>query len=626
MAIRYTQEQIDYLNSLDIIKFAKHNRITFTFEFRTTLYEYWVTNPFPVSIRQCCFDHGFPKELNDIYFFKDKHRAFKKFGKPSYGKGDSVLKRSSNTEEEIKKLLESGYFYKSRNGIKFSDEFKEYIYSNYPNQSIETSLISVGLDPYIIGYERIRLLKCEFDDTSTTPRRTIYDDTTIEKYKHHPYIQYLSSKQIRFKTNLYNELSPLINNYPINELLEAYEIDPTLLSFSQRNNLKYKISKWKMKDAKKLKCSNQLISIQYNRMKLLDKCVNDGFNEIGNHIDSYSRKQKKELFEMISTLPKDPHKQYSIRYILSLIKVSKTHYYSVLKDKDYVARSERKKLKDLKDLEYIKTTMEYKGFDKGVRQIYMMMKSVTGIQFGMNKIRRLMKYGNLKCTIRKANHSRRSAQRLLKENRRDNLLKRQFKLFKPNEVTLTDVTYLSYGGGKRAYGSAALDPVTGKLKAFNISLVNDMGLVSETLNTLKQDNNVVNGILHSDQGALYLSPSFQQKVKDMKLTQSMSKRGNCWDNAPQESFFGHFKDECNIKICETLEELQEVVSKYVYYYNNERHIWTRNKMTPIEYETYLNNLSEEEYQLHLNKELKSYEQMKRKAEQDAILRASTLGV
>lgn len=61
--------------------------------------------------------------------------------------------------------------------------------------------------------------------------------------------------------------------------------------------------------------------------------------------------------------------------------------------------------------------------------------------------------------------------------------------------------------------------------------------------------------INSDQGAHYTSPIFQKKVKKNKLAQSMSRCGNCWDNAPQESFFGHLKDEANIKSCETFEDL-----------------------------------------------------------------------
>ncbi len=69
----------------------------------------------------------------------------------------------------------------------------------------------------------------------------------------------------------------------------------------------------------------------------------------------------------------------------------------------------------------------------------------------------------------------------------------------------------------------------------------------------------------------------------------MSRRGNCWDNAPQESFFRHFKDEANIKVYKTFEELQWEIDDYMIYYNNFRYQWNLKKMTPVEYRNHLLN-------------------------------------
>ena len=63
----------------------------------------------------------------------------------------------------------------------------------------------------------------------------------------------------------------------------------------------------------------------------------------------------------------------------------------------------------------------------------------------------------------------------------------------------------------------------------------------------------------------------------------MSRRGNCWDNAPQESFFGHMKDEIDYKSCETIEELKILIDDYMDYYNNERCQWNLKKLTPVQY-------------------------------------------
>ncbi|GCD08877.1 hypothetical protein Ctaglu_05000 [Clostridium tagluense] len=67
----------------------------------------------------------------------------------------------------------------------------------------------------------------------------------------------------------------------------------------------------------------------------------------------------------------------------------------------------------------------------------------------------------------------------------------------------------------------------------------------------------------------------------------MSRRGNCWDNAPQESFFEHFKDEANIKTCETLDDLKKEIKDYMSYYNNYRYQWALERMTPVQYINHL---------------------------------------
>lgn len=71
----------------------------------------------------------------------------------------------------------------------------------------------------------------------------------------------------------------------------------------------------------------------------------------------------------------------------------------------------------------------------------------------------------------------------------------------------------------------------------------------------------------------------------------MSRRGDCWDNAPQESFFGHLKDEADIKECKTLEELKKEIKQYMIYYNKYRYQWNLEKMTPVQYRNHLNNVA-----------------------------------
>ncbi|MGN7529840.1 UNVERIFIED_CONTAM: IS3 family transposase, partial [Aerococcus urinaeequi] len=86
---------------------------------------------------------------------------------------------------------------------------------------------------------------------------------------------------------------------------------------------------------------------------------------------------------------------------------------------------------------------------------------------------------------------------------------------------------------------------TGEIVAHHFSTSLKMNLVYETLDKLNnviKDMPVMERYIHSEQGVHYTYPVFQEKVENMGLIQSMSRRGNCWDNAPMESFFGHMKD------------------------------------------------------------------------------------
>ena len=95
-------------------------------------------------------------------------------------------------------------------------------------------------------------------------------------------------------------------------------------------------------------------------------------------------------------------------------------------------------------------------------------------------------------------------------------------------------------------------------------------------------------IIHSDQGCLYTSKAFIAKLKEEGFVQSMSRKGNCWDNAPQESFFGHMKDEIKelIANCDTFEQVRRIVDDWMDYYNNDRYQWDLEKLSPREYYKY----------------------------------------
>ena len=211
------------------------------------------------------------------------------------------------------------------------------------------------------------------------------------------------------------------------------------------------------------------------------------------------------------------------------------------------------------------------------------------IIMNVKKIRRLMKKYNLFCPIRKANPYRRLAKALKTNNVADNLLNREFKEHGPRMIILTDISYIPYNN-TRCYLSVMLDAFTKEVLSYVLSETLEIDFVLLTVNILIEKHGVSlksKTLVHSDQGCHYTSCSFIQLLKDKKLRQSMSRKGNCWDNAPQESFFGHMKDEINLSNCTTFKEVKEIIDDWIDYYNNERYQWDLAKLSPVEYYKYI---------------------------------------
>ena len=289
--------------------------------------------------------------------------------------------------------------------------------------------------------------------------------------------------------------------------------------------------------------------------------------------------------------------KYNLRnmviFLCDLAGVSRSGYYNYFSLKSQERRKEREKLDGLLKKNILKA-FNFKRRKKGARQIKMTLMGQFNINYNLKRIRRIMKKYNIICPIRKANPYRRMAKATKEHTTLPNLLNRQFKQNIPGKVLLTDITYLFYGKGKKAYLSTIKDGSTNEILAYNVSDRITLDIATDTLLKLKKNRKVklANGaFIHSDQGFHYTNPLFQTMVKKLGLGQSMSRRGNCWDNAPQESFFGHFKDEAYIKSCVTLEELKREVKNYMTYYNNYRYQWNLKKMTPIQYRNHLLNVA-----------------------------------
>jgi transposase InsO family protein len=245
---------------------------------------------------------------------------------------------------------------------------------------------------------------------------------------------------------------------------------------------------------------------------------------------------------------------------------------------------------DRKDFELIQKAYQFRGYQKGIRSIHMRLLH-EGIQMNPKKISRLMhKYG-LMCPIRKANPYRRMAKAMKTNHIAGNLLNREFESHGPRMVLLTDITYIRYND-TFAYLSTILDAFTKQVLSHVISPGLEVDFVLQTVHQLLEKHGVAltkETLIHSDQGSHYTSLQFVRLVKDSNLRQSMSRRGNCWDNAPQESFFGHMKDELadKMKTWERFEDVKRDVDDWIDYYNNDRYQWPLAKLSPNQYYEYI---------------------------------------
>ena len=290
-------------------------------------------------------------------------------------------------------------------------------------------------------------------------------------------------------------------------------------------------------------------------------------------------------YEVIHNTLEDSPGVFSISILCELAGVSRSGYYAWLKA---APTREARELQDKADFELILAIYKRRGYAKGARSIYMgLLHMNPPVVMNIKKIRRLMKKYNLFCPIRKANPYRRMAKALKTSNYADNLLQREFECYGPRYVLLTDITYIPYNG-EFAYLSTILDAYTKQVLSYVLSDSLEIDFVKETVENLIRDHGISlhkETLIHSDQGSHYTSATFIQIIEDCDLRRSMSRRGNCWDNSPQESFFGHMKDHIldRVKECTEFQQIKDIVDDYVDYYNNEAYVWELCRLSPNEY-------------------------------------------
>ena len=208
--------------------------------------------------------------------------------------------------------------------------------------------------------------------------------------------------------------------------------------------------------------------------------------------------------------------------------VSRSGYYNWIRS---ASTRYNKELRDKADFALILEAYNHRGYAKGARGIYMRLLH-AGVRMNLKKIRRLMKKYNLLCPIRKANPYRRMAKAIRTNAVADNRVNREFRMHGPRKILLTDITYIPYAK-TFCYLSVIKDAFTEQVLSYVLSESLEVDFVLETVNQLMHNHGTsldAEAMIHSDQGCHYTSVKFRELIANSNLRQSMSRRGNCWDN------------------------------------------------------------------------------------------------
>jgi putative transposase len=253
--------------------------------------------------------------------------------------------------------------------------------------------------------------------------------------------------------------------------------------------------------------------------------------------------------------------------------VSRSGYYSHILSSENIPTADEKLIINL---------FEKKKRKFGIRRLKMELARKSDVIMNLKKIRRIKSKFNLVTEVRKKNRMRMVFKAGEEHKVAPNLVQRKFSPVESITVLSTDVTELKYEQGQKAYLSAFKDLRTKEIVNFSVSPTPSLNLVIEGLPKLLSSLQKRSVVIHSDQGVQYTSGAFRSILQSYGVKQSMSRKGNCLDNSPIESFFGHLKDEVDLKRCKNFKEVSKEIEKYMNYYNNDRPQWNLKQKTPAE--------------------------------------------
>ncbi|WP_412033955.1 IS3 family transposase [Priestia megaterium] len=300
--------------------------------------------------------------------------------------------------------------------------------------------------------------------------------------------------------------------------------------------------------------------------------------------NAYFKKVEVLSSENISTREKaevvhELRKQFNLKLLLLVSNLARSTYYYWVN----VSSNRSDKYGDMKNL--IQDIFHHHKGRYGYRRITLELRR-QGYVLNHKTVRRLMKELGLKCLVRVKKY--RSYKGNVGETA-PNVLQRDFQATQPNQKWVTDVTEFHLFG-KKLYLSPILDLFNGEIISYHIEskpiypLVGKM--LDQALKCLKKGERV---ILHSDQGWHYRMSKYKKALQQNNIIQSMSRKGNCLDNAVIENFFGLLKSELlYLQQFKDMDHFERELKEYIHYYNNTRIKEKLKGMSPVEYRTHAN--------------------------------------
>jgi transposase InsO family protein len=262
------------------------------------------------------------------------------------------------------------------------------------------------------------------------------------------------------------------------------------------------------------------------------------------------------------------------------MEVSKSSYYKYLRRKQSKREKERKEiLNEIKEI-YQESKGRY-----GIPRINAELNR-RGIKCDKKRIARIMKEEGISAKTRKKHKITTNSKHKLPVA--ENLLRQNFRADRANKIWASDITYVWTKEGW-LYLAAILDLYSRKIIGWQLDKRLDKKLVIEALREALESRSISKGIIfHSDQGVQYASEEFKKILKNNGILQSMSRRGNCYDNAVTESFFHTLKTELvYFENYKTKQEARTSIFEYIeVFYNRKRIHSSIGYLTPEEFENY----------------------------------------